>query len=206
MLIVGLTGGIGSGKSIVAGCFQDLGARLVYADALAKDIILTDQGVRREFIREFGSEYFLTSDTLDRKRLARLVFGDPRSLRKLDAIVHPAVIAIIRTEINASKHERGILVIEAALFYETGIDQLTDYMIVVDAEEEVRIRRVMARDGCPREDVIKRMRMQMPADKKVRRADFVIVNSGAQSLLPAKCRFIYGILNNLESTRRGIPS
>ncbi len=203
MLVVGLTGGIGSGKSVVARCFEDLGARLIYADALSKDILVTDPDVRREFTGQFGSGFFSDPDTLDRKRLARLVFDDPRALRKLNAIVHPAVIRLVRSKIERYRRRRGILIVEAALFYETGVEVLTDYMIVVDADEEVRIRRVMERDGCPREDVVKRMRMQMPAKEKVLRADFVIMNSGDQSLLSPKCRFIYGILSGLEGPRKG---
>ena len=203
MLVVGLTGGIGSGKSTVAKCFQKLGTRLVSADDIAKDMLLTDRRVRDRFVREFGPGFFEQGGGLERRKLAHLVFENPRALQRLNAIVHPAVVAVIREEIGKAQSRRGILMIEAALFYETGLENLPVYMIVVDADEEIRIRRVMKRDRCTRNEVERRIKMQLPASRKVNRADFVIFNSGPVSELPSKCLFLYGVLTRIEAARRG---
>lgn len=203
MVVVGLTGGIGSGKSTVAGIFSRLGARVLSADHLAKDVVARDPDVRDNLILEFGSGLYSRHTIIDSKILARIVFNDKRALKKLNAIVHPAVISNIRSEIKKYRKQAGLFLIEAALFYETGIDAIVDYMLVIDAGEGERIRRVMRRDDCRRTDVMKRIAMQMPAPEKVNRADFVIINSGSQKNLRKKCVFLYRLLRNLGNGGKG---
>jgi dephospho-CoA kinase len=198
MVAAGLTGGIGSGKSTAANFLRDLGAHILDADRLAKDLLNTDRDIRQEIIQVFGAGLYSRQDFLDRDKLARVVFDDSRALQKLNAIVHPAVIARIQSEIGKYRKRKGPMVIEAALFYEAGIDTIVDYMIVVDAEEEIRVQRVMKREGCTRSDVMKRIKLQMPAGEKVKRADFVMLNSGPLSELSKKCLFLYGLLKMLD--------
>ena len=163
MVIVGITGGIGSGKSTVAGYFRNRGAHVLSADLLAKNLVAKDPVIRSRLIRTFGKGLYSSSKTIDTRKLAAIVFNNNRALKKLNALVHPAVIRTIRSQIRKYHSRPGLFIIEAALFYETGIDMLVDYMIVVDASERIRIRRVMRRDGISRSDVVKRIAAQMPA-------------------------------------------
>ncbi len=198
MITVGLTGGIGSGKSTTARIFQKLGARVIFADDLAKDFLVTDRQIKKSVIREFGSAICPDGRTINRALLADIVFHHPSALRKLNSIIHPRVIQALKKEILGAKSRRMVLMIEAALFYEAGIAGLVDYIIVVDAERELRIRRVMNRDGCSRTSVIRRMMAQMPAGTKARRADIVVKNSGDETELEDRCRFAFRLLSKLD--------
>jgi dephospho-CoA kinase len=180
MLKVGLTGGIGSGKSIVAGIFISLGVPVYNADRAAKTIMNTDDGVRQGIIRHFGKEAFAGGE-LNRAYLASVVFSDNEKLHTLNELVHPATIQ------DAQKwfeNQRGPYAIkEAALIFESNSQQYLDYVIGVTAPESVRIERVMKRDGISAEKVIDRMNQQMDEAEKIKRCDFVIDNSGSISVI-----------------------
>jgi dephospho-CoA kinase len=201
-LRVGVTGGIGSGKSLVCHSFRELGRKVIEADTIARVLVDTDEGVHAEIRDTFGNVPFSHSGALDRKALARIVFTHPSKRRALNAIVHPRVFERIEDSLRSSPSGelQPFVVIEAALMYETGMERTMDYVLVVNAAEETRIRRVMTRDGMSRKDVLLRMDAQLPAEAKVKKADFVVENNGTPGELAERIRFINQLLTLLTPT------
>ena len=182
MIRVGLTGGIGSGKSVVAEIFRHLGVPVYHADAEAKKLYdLPD--VVQEISREFGSGVMDSGGTVDFKALASIVFPDPLKLQKLDSIIHPLVEAGFISWL-ADYRDAPYTVMEAAILFESGFERLFDKTIMVIAPVELCIRRVMARDSVTREQVGQRMKNQWDPELKAERADYVLVNDERQLLLP----------------------
>ncbi len=190
--LVGVTGGIGSGKSAVCAAFEKIGRTVISADGLAREIMDRDAAVKKKVQRLFGEVAYTPEGILDRKLVAARAFGAPSIRKRLDAIVHPAVFREIESRISRHSREQCLpyVVVEAALIYESGLDKRLDYVIVVQAEEETRIRRVMERDQCTREEVLQRIAAQMPVDAKVKRADFVIRNESDNIQILPKVQFI----------------
>lgn len=173
MTVVGLTGGIGSGKSAVAARMAaHAGVRVVFADDLARRLMTDDAGLRAALAARFGADTFGPDGRLDRARLAARVFHDPAELDALDALVHPAVRRAMRAEIDAARAAGvRLFVYEAALLFEVGADALVDRVVLVTAPDALRLARAMARDGVPESDVRARMARQMdPAEAERRTA------------------------------------
>lgn len=182
MLKIGITGGIGAGKSTVASIFKVLGIPVFDADATAKNILNTDPVLREQIIATFGSETY-KQGLLDKKYLATLVFNNPDQLAKLNALVHPATIAA--AEQWASHFtSRHYIIKEAALLFEAGTNEGLDYIIGVTAPVELRIARVMARDQVTREEVLGRMQHQLDDTEKMKRCNFVIDNNEQSLVIP----------------------
>ena len=182
MLKIGLTGGIGAGKSTVASIFKVLGVPVFDADATAKNILNTNSVLREQIADTFGSETY-KNGLLDKKYLATLVFNNPDQLAKLNALVHPATIAA--ADKWASRFaDRPYIIKEAALLFEAGTYVGLDYIIGVTAPVELRIARVMARDQVSREEVLSRMQHQLDDTEKMQRCDFVIDNNEASLVIP----------------------
>lgn len=202
-LRLGVTGGIGSGKSLVCKVFADLGRKVIEADTIARVLVDTDKAIQSQVRNAFGSSVFLPSGKLDRKELARIVFTLPAKRKKLNAIVHPHVFKSIEREIQDSLPESLVpfVVIEAALIYETGMDKELDYILVVNAAEATRIKRVMDRDKVSRDDVVRRMNAQLPVEAKVKKAAFVVENNGTPQELIERIQFINTLLSSLTATK-----
>ncbi len=183
MLRVGITGGIGSGKTTVCKIFETLGIPVYYADERAKWLMANDSRLIASIRKLFGDEAYDAEGNLNRSHLANIVFNAPEQLAKLNALVHPAV-ARDAAAWNQKQTDVPYTLREAALIYEVGIDQQLDFVIAVTAPLETRIRRVMERDQTAREAVEARMDKQMPEAEKVKRADFVIYNNGNRALIP----------------------
>jgi dephospho-CoA kinase len=184
MLKIGITGGIGAGKSTVASIFKVLGVPVFDADATAKNILNTDLVLREQVIAAFGSESY-KNGLLDRKYLATLVFNNPDQLAKLNALVHPATIkAAIAWAKQWEQQGSPYILKEAALLFEAGTNEGLDYIIGVTAPKELRITRVMARDLVSREEVLNRMQHQLDDTEKMQRCDFVIENNEASLVIP----------------------
>ncbi len=179
---VGITGGIGTGKSFVSKIFKTLGVPFYDADLEAKLIMNKSAKVREALIRAFGSDTYFEDGSLNRRYLSDKVFNDSEKLALLNSIVHPAVIQD-SIDWSNSQHAPYILK-EAALLYESGSYKNLDYTILVTAPEELRIQRVMQRDNVDREEVLRRMARQMPEEEKLQYADFLIHNDGKIPLLP----------------------
>ena len=182
MLKIGITGGIGAGKSTVAGIFKVLGVPVFDADATAKNILNTDSVLREQIADTFGSETY-KNGLLDKKYLATLVFNNPDQLAKLNALVHPATIAAA-DKWASSFADRPYIIKEAALLFEAGTNEGLDYIIGVTAPVELRIARVMERDHVAREEVLSRMQHQLDDTEKMKRCNFVIDNNETSLVIP----------------------
>lgn len=180
MTKIGLTGGIGSGKTTIAKIFSTLGIPVYDADSAAKRLMQTDEALMQKIIQAFGKESY-TGNQLNRDWLASLVFNDEEKLKALNAITHPATVQDSIAWFNRQKAPYAIK--EAALLFESGSHKLLDHIIGVWAPQELRIERVLARGGMNRQQVVERMKKQMNEEEKMSRCDFIINNYGRQSVI-----------------------
>jgi dephospho-CoA kinase len=201
MLRVGLTGGLASGKSTVAALFRDLGAYHVDADEIAHDLLAAGGRARDEVAARFGTEVVAADGSIDRKRLAAVVFSDPRALADLNAIVHPKV----REEIarRVARHDAGldpapIAIVDAALLVEAGSRRDLDALVVVTCRPETQVSRAVARGGLTEEEARARIAAQAPAAAKLEAADYVIDNDGPIEETARRTREVWTAL--LEGT------
>ena len=181
MIKVGLTGGIGSGKSTVAKVFEIMGISVYYADAEAKRLMNENEELKTRIRQNFGEESYING-RLNRKYLAGVVFNDPIKLETLNTLVHPVTINDANTWLQKQKTLYAIK--EAALIFETGIQEYLDYVIGVYAPSPLRIQRVMQRDDTSREEIVSRMSKQMDEESKMRLCNFVITNDELQLIIP----------------------
>lgn len=179
MYKVGITGGIGSGKSTVCRMLVERGVALYDADSRAKKLMASSESLRRALIENFGAETF-TAEGLNRAYLAAKVFNDAEQLRLLNSLVHPAVIADF--EAWAEEQKGQYVVFESAILFEAGLENRVDSVVAVMAPESVRVERVMARDGHAREQVVARIKNQMSDDERSDRAKYSIVNIDIEDL------------------------
>ena len=183
MLTIGLTGGIGSGKSIVAEVFEVLEVPVYYADSKAKSLLNTDAELKASVKAAFGEAIYDEYGNVRRKELANLVFNNRQKLGVLNQLVHPAVREDFK-KWKASLTGYPYIIQEAALLFETGAANQFDYMVTVSAPEETRIQRIINRDGISREAVLARMQNQLPQEQKDAQSDFVISNDGEHLVIP----------------------
>jgi dephospho-CoA kinase len=181
MLKIGLTGGIGSGKSTVAKIFETLGAPVYYADEEAKRFMNTDEELKTLIKEKFGNEAYKNGE-LDRKYLAPIVFNDKYKLDLLNSLVHPATIR--DAEQWMKKQTTHYVIKEAALLFEAGSTGQLDHVIGIFAPVEMRIKRVMDRDKISRDEVLERMNRQIDEETKMKLCDFIITNDESQLLIP----------------------
>ena len=181
MLRIGLTGGIGSGKTIVAKIFETLGIPVYYADDAAKRLMNSDEALKKSIIENFGERAYINNE-LDRKFLANIVFNDQQKLSLLNSLTHPATIRDANKWMILQKSPYAIK--EAALLFESGAAEDLDFIIGVSAPQQIRIKRVVERDKIPEAEVMKRISRQMDEEKKMQRCDFVIINNEEQLVLP----------------------
>ena len=182
MLKVGLTGGIGSGKSSVSALFTDWGSYIFDADSVAKEILNHNETAQGEIIAEFGTDILDGNNSIDKQKLARVAFQDENHQLRLNTIIHPYVFSEIdsKFDIILAKKEYEIFVVDAALIYESGADTHMDYVIVVTSHLRLRTQRIMERGGLTREEFLDRVDLQWPDEDKVHMADFVIHNNGTE--------------------------
>lgn len=179
-MIIGLTGGICSGKTKISNYLSELGARIIDADEVAREIVKPKSAVLDELAKHFGSDILHPDGTLNRSKLASIVFSNPTALQKLNQITHPLILKIIADKIeeHRKKKNREILVLSAPLLIETGLHKLVDKVWVVNVDLETQIKRLMARDKLTRAEALKRINSQLPASERLKFADEVIDNSG----------------------------
>ncbi len=203
-LRVGITGGIGSGKTTVCRIFQALGVPVYDADLRAKWLMQYDETLKKGIVAIFGPSAYTPDGRYDRPWVARIAFGDPDKLAALNALVHPAVERDSRAW-HAEQAQKGVAYTlkEAALMIESGSHRALDVLIVVTAPEEIRIRRVMERDGLSAEQVQARLNSQLPEADKVRLAHHVIINDGQHLLLP-QVLAIHRVLQSASPVKSGI--
>jgi dephospho-CoA kinase len=179
MRVIGLTGGIASGKSTVSRMFQDLGAKVIDADKIAREVVEPGKPALADIVKTFGADMLLPDGALDRKRLGALVFSDPQKRAQLNAITHPRIAATVQERLeDLRKQGADIAIYEAALIVENKIHLGLDGLIVVAIDEENQIDRMQRRDELLREDALARIRAQAPLSDKIAVADWVIETNG----------------------------
>jgi len=181
MLKIGLTGGIGSGKTTVARIFEVLGIPVYYADLAARDLMNKDSKLQKQIISEFGTEAYI-GGMLNRPWLAARVFNNPEKLAKLNSFVHPVTMRDADSWMSAQITAYAIK--EAALIFEGKLEKYFDFIIGVTAPEALRLQRAAQRDHSTTEHVLQRMGQQMDETEKISRCDFVIVNDEKHAILP----------------------
>ncbi|MDR0574125.1 MAG: dephospho-CoA kinase [Tannerella sp.] len=187
MIKIGITGGIGSGKSVVSSLFTLAGIPVYMADDESKRLANTSPVIRKELKNLSGDDLYV-EDRLDRKKLASLIFSDEVLLKKVNGIIHPVVGEDFKEW--AAKQTSTCCAMESAILYESGLDKEMDVVLMVYAPVELRLTRAMLRDGASEADVMRRMNRQTPDELKRKQADFVIINNGVQPLIPQVDQFM----------------
>jgi dephospho-CoA kinase len=203
-LLVGLTGGIATGKSTVTAMLEGPSVRIVDADALAREAVEPGTPTLARIVSEFGNEILQPDGRLDRARLGEIVFPDPARRKRLEAITHPAIRARFE-QIMADLEQAGfdgLLFWDAALLVESGGNNRMDRVVVVTTDPATQLRRLMARDGITEEAARARVASQMPLAVKARYGDYVIDNSGSREQTETRVRDVYrSLLEDLRARR-----
>lgn len=183
MLKIGVTGGMGSGKTTVCKVFEILGIPVFYADAVAKSIMYTDQVLRQDIIKSFGEKSYSKRGDLNRSYLSAIVFNSKTELEKLNSLVHPAVFRAFDLWVE-SQEAVPYVVKEAALLFESDSYKMCDQTVLVKSPLEIRIERIKLRDGITREEIESRMNRQFSDEVKEKLADHILINDERQLLIP----------------------
>jgi dephospho-CoA kinase len=199
LLLVGVTGGIGTGKSEVCRVFESLDVPVLYADEISKELSIANPVVRRKILALFGEDAYLTDGSLNRLWVAEKIFSQKSLQQRLEKILHPTVFKEIEARATTLQAQGSrIAIVEAALVFEAKLDRLLDAVIVVDAAESHRLERLQQRDHVTIESIRKRMRAQGSQAQKLARADFVIYNNGTPEELRERVVFLHKILLNVS--------
>lgn len=198
ILIVGVTGPIGSGKSTVCRLFEKKGIPVFRADEVAKEVSVQDPEVRKRIIELIGPEAFTPNGELNRRAIAEKIFSNAPLRKQYEALLHPRTQAEIEKRIRALESNAPFVIVEAALLYEAGWDNACDYVLVVDAPKDICLQRVCARDQVSERDVRARMEAQHSSTSKVAKADFVIHNTGSLEDLERSVTFFYQLLSTMK--------
>jgi dephospho-CoA kinase len=183
MLIIGITGGIGSGKSVVCKVFESLGVDVYDADSEARKLMSEDAMLIRDIKKQFGSEMYIGKDTLNRKKLADIVFHDAEALKKLNEIVHPSVKKHFK-KWKKEHNEGKYLVKEAAILFESGANEDCTKVITVVAPHDLRVKRVVERDKVTKQQVENIMINQSSTSDKIKKSEFIIINDNNELVIP----------------------
>ena len=187
MIIIGLTGGIGSGKSTVSDILKEQGIPVVDGDRIAREVVEPHRPAYDEIVRVFGTEVLQQDGTLNRKHIGEIVFSDPEKLSMLNSITHKEIYRVILERLESLKETGTALVfLDVALLFETGFDQLTGRVWVVDAPDAVRVERIQKRDGLREEEILKRIQSQMSREMRNTKGDLVLDNSKGREELKAQ--------------------
>ena len=196
MIKVGITGGIGSGKSYICNIFKELGVKIYDADKMAKQLMVSNSNVIKNIKHNFGTIAYLDNGELNRDHLSSVVFSNSDKLAILNSIVHPALLSDFASFAEESER-RGekIVIMEAAILIESGFDQFMDKILVINADYELRIKRATERDNVDIEKVKSRMSAQINDEERNKKADFIIFNNKNDLLLPQILEFLRKIDN-----------
>jgi dephospho-CoA kinase len=197
MVTIGVTGGIGCGKSTVCSLFEKKGIQIFFADIVGKEIVDSDPKVLQEIVKVFGNDILDSTNKLNRKALANIVFKDEYLLDKLNAIVHPGVFEAFEQWKNHLPKQTVYALVESALLFESGLFEFVDYALAVIADEGVRIKRVVIRDSMHEEQVLDRIKKQISQEELLELSDFQIQNNGTMADLTSKVNFFHTLFSTL---------
>lgn len=202
MFVVGLTGGIGAGKSTFAALLLERGAQVIDADALGRDAVRPGAPAWHSVVDQFGKEVLVhPTMEIDRKRLAEIVFTDPEALKALNAIVHPPIFKAVADELDRLKGSDEIVVLDAALIVETTLADACDAVIVIVSNDEERIRRLQRDRGMSFADIRARIRSQSDPELLLRAADLVVTNDGSPDDLALEADRVWARLIEMRDSR-----
>lgn len=202
MLIIGLTGGIASGKNSVSTILAEFGARIIDADIICRELVEPGKPAWREIVSTFGRDVLKKNNEINRKKLGEIIFNAPEKRDLLNSILHPRAIREEWRRIARIERDEpdALVVVNAALLIESGNYRDVDRVVVVAAEGETMIRRMMKRDGVSRDEAILRINAQMPMDEKIKHADYIIENNGSMEELRGKVIELYRALRGRGKT------
>ena len=192
-LLVGITGGMGSGKTLAASIFHECGAHILDADAICRKLVEVGQPALKEISERFGKNIINEFGKLDRKKLAQVIFGDLKKKKELENILHPRVFEFEKLEYKniCQRDPKALVIIDAALLIESGNYMKMDKVIVVNTDRKTQIERVMGRTGWNRDEVVARIDNQMPIKEKIKYADFILDNFSDKISLRKKVKDLY---------------
>ena len=195
-LLVGLTGGIATGKSTVSEILRQLGCEIIDADRLARDVVEPEQPAWKQIVAEFGGGIVTAEGALDRKKLGAIVFADPERRKRLEAITHPAIRARFQARLDelAAQGFAGIVVFDAPVMIESGNYKNMDRLVVVVTDDATQAARLQERDGTDEAEGRRKIASQMPLAEKAKLADYVIDNSGDREATAAEVRRVFAAL------------
>ncbi|MBL8037492.1 dephospho-CoA kinase [Nitrospira sp. CMX1] len=207
MILIGLTGGVATGKSTVAKMFKECGAIVIDADALAREVVRPGKPAWREIRRRFGQSILNADRTINRQALGSLVFRHPMQRRVLERIVHPRVAReqIKLTREAARKDRHAVVIYDVPLLFEAGIDKRVEKTIVVTVDQNTQIARLKKRNGLTRAEALRRIRSQMPLTQKIRRADMIIDGTLPRAVGRKQVRNVFEVLSKLASSKASPP-
>ncbi len=201
MLVVGLTGGIGSGKTTVSNIFKEEGAYIIEADQIARELVKPQSEAWKEIVKLFGNEILKSDGSVDRRKLAKEVFSNPEKIKSLNRILHPKIKREFRRRIEEikKKDKNAIVIFDAPLLIETGTHKEMDRVIVVTSDENQQLERVKKRDSKTEEEIRNILYSQIPIDRKLEVADFVIRNEGSLDETDRMAREVYRKLKDISN-------
>ena len=194
-LKVGITGGIGSGKSLACRYLEELGYKVIYADKIAKELYASNKALLKKLAGEFGKSILNIDGTLNRINARKVIFSNKKNIKRVNSIVHPFVFREMDRIVAAIKDR--IIFFEAAIMFESGSYKRMNYVVLIYADKKTRIKRIINRDGVKRRDVLKLMKLQLDEREKLKRADFVIKNNSTPLELKKKITALNSILKLL---------
>lgn len=185
-LKIGITGGIGSGKSLACRYLEELGYKVIYADKIAKELYASNKALLKKLAAEFGKSILSSDGTLNRINARKAIFSNKKNIKRVNSIVHPFVFREMDRIVAGIKDR--IIFFEAAIMFESGSYKRMNYVVLIYADKETRIKRIINRDGVKRRDVLKLMKLQLDEREKLKRADFVIKNNSTAAELKKKIK------------------
>jgi len=203
MILIGLTGGVASGKSTVAKMFKQCGAIVIDADGLAREVVQPGKPTWRDIVRHFGTSILNTDRTINRQALGSIVFSRPTQRRVLERLIHPRVAREQQrlTREAARNDPNAVVLYDVPLLFEAGIDKRVEKTIVVAADQSTQIARLKKRNGLSRTEALRRIRSQMPLSKKIRQADIVIDGTLPRTVGRKQVRDVFKVLSKLASSQ-----
>ncbi len=195
-ILIGITGGIGSGKSEVCRLLSKHGYKVLFADLIAKDLYKKDKNLARKVVKAFGKDILNYKGVISLSKLKEVVFANKNNFGKINEIVHPTVIKHLMESIKGAKQK--IIIIESALVFDTAFHKYLDYVIMVYSNKKNRLNRIMLRDGAKKKDIERIMSFQIDEKEKIEKSDFIVVNNKPLEDLEKDVEFLSKVLNLLK--------
>lgn len=202
-LLVGITGGIGSGKTVVCSKLAKKGFKVFYADTIAKNLYRSNKTLLQKLVKEFGKDILNYSGKINLSKFREVIFANKKNYAKVNKIVHPIVIDYIKKESRKSIYD--IVLIESALVFESGLDKDLDYIIMIYSNKKNRVSRIMMRDGSKKTEVENIMKYQIDEKEKLEQSDFVLVNNKTEEELDSQVDFLARLLKSLSEQKELYP-